>query len=273
MTYLLKHPHTSLNTLRRIDIAPLAALYMAAIVGFNALRLAGNYRRMPMAARKIHAVLRAIIKAKIHNHHLDLKLAMLLNSAWRTRVLRELGGSRKLELWMKALMRAEGILPKRRVSPKPQEPVWWRTPERIARSEALKAHARFCAKACLPQGTVRDPFKMDQSGQFRLAPLPRVSSGQPCQAVIYTKLTISDYNYNAVPIYRSTGFGPACVSPFEFIAAAQIAATVTDADTQEGPQRALCLTSDDDGESDIECLPLPEFLGMAAYMNLFYKPP
>ena len=284
MTYLFTHPNTSLNTLRRIDIAPLAALYMAAIAGFEALRIAGTYRRMPAASRKIGTVVRALIKAKMHNHHVDLKLRMLLNPQWRSRVLRELGGRHKLGLWMTRLMRLEGRLPsQRRARPVQSEPVWWRSPEHIAQSEALKAHARLCAKACAPQGIYRDPFKMDREGQFRLAPLPRLSanlsSGQPRKAVIYTQLTISDYNYNAVPVYRPQ-IGPASVSPFEFIAAARMDKAEEDNTDVISDSPSVALESpreeeeEDDDEETVEedFLPLPEFLGTAQYERLF-KPP
>ena len=279
MTYLFTHPNTSLNTLRRIDIAPLAALYMAAIAGFEALRIAGTYRRMPAASRKIGTVVRALIKAKMHNHHVDLKLRMLLNPQWRKRVLRELGGPHKLGLWMTRLMRLEGRLPsQRRARPVQSEPVWWRSPEHIAQSEALKAHARLCAKACAPQGTYRDPFKMDREGQFRLTPLPRLLSGQPRKAVIYTQLTISDYNYNAVPVYRPQ-IGPASVSPFEFIAAARMDKAEEDNTDVISDSPSVALESpreeeEDDDEETVEedFLPLPEFLGTAQYERLF-KPP
>ena len=282
MTYLFTHPNTSLNTLRRIDIAPLAALYMAAIAGFEALRIAGTYRRMPAASRKIGTVVRALIKAKMHNHHVDLKLRMLLNPQWRNRVLRELGGRHKLELWITRLMRLEGRLPsQRRARPVQSEPVWWRSPEHIAQSEALKAHARLCAKACAPQGTYRDPFKMDREGQFRLTPLPRLLSGQPRKAVIYTQLTISDYNYNAVPVYRPQ-IGPASVSPFEFIAAARMDKAEEDNTDVISDSPSVALESalespreeehDDEETVEEDFLPLPEFLGTAQYERLF-KPP
>ena len=146
---------------------------------------------------------------------------MLASPIWRKRVLKDLGGLRKLKLWDKAFQRAKGDLPqrKRRVTPKDPEPVWWRMPERIAISEQLKAHARRCAKACVSDGTYRDPYKLDCDGMFRLAPLPRAKHQRVREQTIYSKLTIGDYNYNAVPVYKPEGLGIATVWPMEFYAA------------------------------------------------------
>ena len=135
---------------------------------------------------------------------------------------------------------------------------------------------------------------MDREGQFRLTPLPRLSSGllsglsagQPRKAVIYTQLTISDYNYNAVPVYRPQ-IGPASVSPFEFIAAARMDKEDEDSFDIISDSQSLDLESalessfenpreeeEDDDEETMEedFLPLPEFLGAAQYERLF-KPP
>jgi len=300
MTYLLKQLQTSRNTLRRIDIAPLEVHYMAVIAGLQALVLAGcSGRRVLSASRQIHAVIRALIKANIHNHHAQQKIAMLLNPKWRTRVLRELGGSRKLGLWMRRVMRLDEHQTKRRVRPE-VEPVWWRSPERIAQSEALKAHARLCARACVHHGTFRDPYKMDREGQFRLAPLPRTSA-QPRQAVIYSELTISDYNYSAVPVYKPE-FGTICVTAFEFIAAVQMDKETAGKEKVEADKTGTqplgpCLgdgphylrdrsqlskaspfvwddiIGDDEDETvDYLLSLLPEFLGAARCKSLF-KPP
>ena len=123
---------------------------------------------------------------------------------------------------------------------------------------------------------------MDREGQFRLAPLPRLLSGQPRKAVIYTQLTISDYNYNAVPVYRPQ-IGPASVSPFEFIAAARMDKAEEDNTDVISDSPSVALESalespreeeEDDDEETVEedFLPLPEFLGTAQYERLF-KPP
>ena len=68
MTYLTSclqtYQNRHLPPLRRIDVAPFAARYMALIVGFEALRQAGSHKRLPAAARAIGAVLRAFIRAQ-----------------------------------------------------------------------------------------------------------------------------------------------------------------------------------------------------------------
>ena len=129
---------------------------------------------------------------------------------------------------------------------------------------------------------------MDREGQFRLAPLPRLLSGQPRKAVIYTQLTISDYNYNAVPVYRPH-LGPASVTPFEFIAAERmdkedeesfdIISDARSVDLESPLKSPLESAKEEDGEDDDDeetveedFLPLPEFLGTAQYERLF-KPP
>ena len=98
---------------------------------------------------------------------------------------------------------------------------------------------------------------------------------------IRDRLTISDYNYNAVPVYRPQ-IGPASVSPFEFIAAARMDKAEEDNTDVISDARSVDLESpkeqdgeDDDDEETVEedFLPLPEFLGAAAYMNCFINRP
>ena len=92
-------------------------------------------------------------------------------------------------------------------------------------------------------------------------------------------MSIGDYNYNALPIHAPSGFGPACVSPFEFIAAAQM--DKVDKPTALIPRQSFHaqhkLVREDKEEIKEEIkddvLPLPEFLGLKTYLSLFYKPP
>jgi len=69
------------------------------------------------------------------------------------------------------------------------------------------AYAGAHCGACVSEGTYRDPYKLDCDGMFRLAPLSRRSSKTKRQLTIYSKQTIGDYNYNAVPVYKPDGLG------------------------------------------------------------------
>ena len=215
MTYFYLPP----TSLKYIDARPLEARYMALIALIKTYIDIGRHREMERASYRMARTVKAYIKVLTHNDLLTRKLDMLANPIWRARVLKDLGGLRKLRLWDKAFQRAQGDLPKRRVTPKDPEPVWWRTSERIAISEQLKAHARRCAKACVSDGTYRDPYKLDCDGMFRLAPLPRAKRQGKRQLTIYSELTIGDYNYNAMPVYKPDGLGIATVWPMEFYAA------------------------------------------------------
>jgi len=215
MTYFYLPP----TSLKYIDAKPLEARYLALIALIKTYIDIGRHREMERASYRMARTVKAYIKVLTHNDLLTRKLDMLASPIWRSRVLKDLGGLRKLKLWDKAFLRANGDLPKRRVTPTPQdlEPVWHRTPERMAISERLKAHARRCAKACVSERTYRDPFKLDCDGLFRLAPLPRRSSETKRQLTIYSELTIGDYEYNAMPVYKPEGLGIATVWPMEFM--------------------------------------------------------
>ncbi len=217
MTYFYLPP----TSLKYIDAKPLEARYLALIALIKTYIDIGRHREMERASYRMARTVKAYIKVLTHNDLLTRKLDMLASPIWRKRVLKDLGGLRKLKLWDKAFQRAQGDLPKRRVAPRPKdpEPVWWRMPERIAESERLKAHARRCAKACVSEGTYRDPYKLDCDGMFRLAPLPRAKRQGVRKLTIYSELTIGEYEYNAVPVYKPEGLGIATVWPMEFYAA------------------------------------------------------
>jgi len=77
---------------------------------------------------------------------------------------------------------------------------------------------------------MRDPYKMDREGQFRLAPLPRERDTKTeRKATIYSAQTIGDYRFNAMPVYdpkdAGLSLGPAPVWPIEFYAAMGIKIT------------------------------------------------
>ena len=217
MTYFYLPP----TSLKYIDAKLLEARYLALIALIKTYIDIGRHREMERASYRMTRTVKAYIKVLTHNDLLTRKLDMLASPIWRARVLKDLGGLRKLKLWDKAFQRAKGDLPqrKRRVTPKDPEPVWWRTTERMALPEQLKAHARRCAKACVSEGTYRDPYKLDCDGMFRLAPLPRAKRQGARKLTIYSELTIGEYEYNAVPVYKPEGLGIATVWPMEFYAA------------------------------------------------------
>lgn len=219
MTYVPLSPSISYDP---VDLAPIAARYQLLIGAFMTFLSAGHYTRLPVAAQRIYGLVRVYIKACAHNHHITLKMSMLSDPLWRARVLNQLGGARKLSLWIQAHMRAANMLPAAGKASAPSRPAWLDTAERRAQSEALKSHKRLCAKACVPTGTYRDPYKMDREGHFRLAPISRQMTDRPRSAFIYTAQTIGDYHYNPVPVLNPAGYGPAIVTPLEFIAAARM---------------------------------------------------
>jgi len=227
MTYFYPLPHKAYRFRHQpIDASPLTARFTVLMGVFSVLLTLGRSRDMLSVSRRIARTVKAYVKVATHNAHMERKLEMLLNPAWRTRVLDDLGGLGALHRWDEAVTRAqlrrEGCwIPKRQPAYKDPEPVWWRTPDRIAESERLKAHKRDCARACANPLTVRDPYKMDRDGLFRLAPLPRQrgEDGAKHQPVIYSTQTIGDYSFNAAPIYKPEGLGAAPVWPVEFYAA------------------------------------------------------
>ena len=177
--------HTYPN-LRFIDTAPLVSRFDVLAEAVLAFTIAGQCFASMRAARKVIRLVRVVTKLEAHNAHLRLKLDMLSNKPWRERVLKDLGGLRKLKLWeaAKARIEARAAAPVKR--PKPQGPSWLYTAERIAESERLKARKRACARASHNPLIMRDKCKLDFEGQFRLAPLPRAKRG-PRQMQVYTQ--------------------------------------------------------------------------------------
>ena len=207
-------------SLHLIDTAPLAARYAVLAKAILAMVMAGRFRESTQLAHKVVRLVRALTRCEAHNHHLTRKLCMLCDRSWRERVLGELGGLRKLRLWEAARKRIEARRenPRKAAPIREQTPAWLLTPERMAESERLKAHARLCGRATAHPLILRDRVKMDFDGMFRLAPLPRGERAKRWVKV-YTQNTIVDYDWNNIPFAKDTGFGPASVWPAEFYAA------------------------------------------------------
>jgi len=221
MTYSYR-PSTSLTT---IDASPLAARYHVLMTLIHSFITAKRYRDVERLSHRVVRLVEAYVKVGTYNALVSRKLDMLADPNWRGRVLKDLGGLRKLKLWdsafSRAMMRAQGLLPTRKRKPvaRDDEPAWLRTPERLAESERLKARKRAILKGNMNSKTNRDRYKVDMDGLFRLAPLPRQASITPRKVTIYTKATISDYDFDPMPYYQPKGFPAAPVWPVEFYAA------------------------------------------------------
>lgn len=106
-----------------------------------------------------HEVRRAVTDA-LQAHRYAVKLNMLRSPSWLLRVVKDLGGIEALLAWSHKASPSQNQALRKRTPLSPQE---------IAR----RAHARLCAKACAHPNIRRDPFRVDLSGEFRLAPRGR----------------------------------------------------------------------------------------------------
>ena len=217
-----------------IDITPLVTRFdilMASVLAFIA---AGQMLGAAKLTQKIRRIVRLAGKLEMQNVLLKRKLEMLMDKDWRERVLKQLGGKRRLKSWEAAA--ARNTKPCYKPAPEPG-PIWLYTDKRRAESERLKAHVRKCARACVSPGILRDRIRMDFEGQFRLAPLPR-RVGAVRQERIYTQASICDYFYNAMPYYEMKTFGPATVWPAEFRAAAEAETVIRSSSVTYAAQKA-----------------------------------
>jgi len=265
-------------TYHYIDTAPLAARYDVICAAIMAFLEAGRLADMLRYSHKVVRLVRLFTKLEAQNSLLKRKLEMLSHKPWRERVLKELGGVRKLELWEAAKAQLENA-PRKPVTATPSEtPAWLYTPERIAESERLKARVRDCGRATAHPLIFRDHCKMDFEGQFRLAPLPRKPQGAR-KAKVYTQNTIVDYTWNNIPFATQEGLGPAIVWPAEFYAAmkaeaeileARIASTSIILHKEQGDAPTTNSVRDDRCDA-IPTLPLSEVLSPKVRRDLFTK--
>lgn len=237
---------------RLIDTAPLAARYDVLTRAILAFIAAGQMSRVLRLSRKVVRLVRVFTALERENVLLRRKLAMLTDKSWRERVLKDLGGLRKLGLWEAATARIEARLENpptpARLSISEQTPDWLLTPERLAESERLKAHARNCKRASAHPLIFRDHCKMDFDGLFRLAPLPR-GVRIAGRVRVYTQNSIVDYEWNPIPYAKVEGVGPASLWPAEFYAAEAAEAAEREVDTISLSSRAS--PKDADGGSTV----------------------
>lgn len=195
LTYLAKLPgergFDQVAAQRRIDTLCLAMVTMLS-QGSKFLSLALNVR----------AEVKRTVMGAGQALRYELKLHMLRLPAWRYRVIKDLGGVEKLiRLWKRLADQGAAS----RVTFKHQRQTL--SDEEIKR----RAHIKRCAKACAHPNIYRDPFRVDQEGQFRLPPMPRRLSNT-------TSDKVRDYVYDARPVNNFMGLNtPIMVWPDEFM--------------------------------------------------------
>jgi len=217
----MKTASLTYQTPHLIDTAPLAARYEIMVATIMTCLEAGRLRDMLRYTHNVVRLVRVFTKLEAQNVLTRRKLDMLIQKPWRERVLKELGGLRKLKLWEAAKARIEARKDTSAKRAQDEVPSWLHTPERMTESERLKARVRECGRATAHPLVFRDRYKMDFEGEFRLAPLPRGPRGE-ARVKVYTKNTIVDYVWNNIPFAEEKGFGPASVWPVEFYAAMEV---------------------------------------------------
>jgi len=217
----MKTASLTYQTPHYIDTAPLAARYEIMVAAILACLEVGRLGDMLRYTHKVVRLVRVFTRLEAQNVLTRRKLDMLIDKPWRERVLRELGGLRKLTLWEAVKARIETRATATLKPIRDENPSWLHMPDRIAESERLKARVRECGRATAHPLVFRDKCKMDFEGEFRLAPLPRGPRGAR-RVKVYTQNTIVDYVWNNIPFAKEKGFGPASVWPVEFYAAMEL---------------------------------------------------
>jgi hypothetical protein len=122
---------------------------------------------------------------------------MLRHPEWRLKVIKDLGGVDKLIRLWKRLSEPRETFKRRKVKLTYEE-------------KRYREHIQRIAKAHAHPNIYRDPFRVDQDGEFRLPPMPRRASDKP-------KRKPSPYNYDARPVVDFKGLKqPIMVWPDEF---------------------------------------------------------
>lgn len=202
------------------DTAGLLGVYSRLIVMVKVLASVGDFSGVLDTALKLRRAAKALTTARARAAAIDRKWKMLLCPAWRERVISDLGGRHKLRLWDAAMKRA--IVREhdhsRLWKPTPPEPLAQiDTPEKDAARMAetdRRDHIRKCARACANPQILKDPFRVDQDGLFRLPPVPRNMSGAG-----RSHASPQDYTYEPRRLTKLSGYAaPAMIWPAEIYA-------------------------------------------------------
>ena len=206
------------------DITALEQRYALLITQVMALIAANDFTQTLSVSRDIARAARALMAGKAQMAAAELKRKMLLNTAWRSRVIADLGGYRKLHLWQRARRRAAMRAALLSLS-SPVENGGTRRqtalpPAELTRRAGIRDRARACAHPLI----FKDPVKVDQEGQFRLPAIPRAplpyalrSGARPHHS----------YEFDARPVKKQNKYAAAePITPLEFYQAreAEIAA-------------------------------------------------
>jgi len=174
-----------------IDMAPLEA----ALRGLCALVCIMSdkqlYKQQAKASRRMHQAVKGLIAAGEHNIRLETKLAMLASPEWRARVLRDLGGDAALERWVRIMDKRRAAMDalfggRAQERPRPSDAQLIARAANLQKAKLALFHKRFqhtCRESVRRRGfdmpnpnSFVDRYKVDQEGQFRLAPLKRFAS-------------------------------------------------------------------------------------------------
>ena len=201
----------------------------------------GKPRLMDKVSRQILAAVKALTSAGYHNIRADRKLSMLASPSWRARVLRDLGGIAVLERWERIMAkRREAMDAIFRAGPSYEPRTYPSEAQRLARAANLKKaklalfRKRF-QQACRDKfkrrgfeapsydsfgpNTLVDRVKVDQEGEFRLAPLKRVASNAQHDK------TAQDHNQTVKdrgPKVYYSNLDPIALYPAEFYTAQKV---------------------------------------------------
>ena len=252
-------------TLRLLDLAPFEAAYEGLCALMMLLLDRGAHRQFFAASRQINKTVTAYIKASEFNGRVERKLDMLACAAWRSRVLAELGGRGAIERWERIMRRRLKL----KADLKKQVQKWLKPhaspAQRAARTANLaKARAALFRKqvqqgGLLGQGgrgrsfdianpgVLVDRVKVDQSGQFRLAPLERIVnvSRAPQKSPEGFPVSFSQDSKKRPKVYYSQ-LNPIAVWPAEFRAAQRLE-----------PSDDWAEDWDEDDDRDVQSLPPP----------------
>ena len=225
-----------------IDMAPLEAAMrgLCVLLGL-VIAQGGQPRLMDKVSRQILAAVKALTSAGYHNIRADRKLSMLASPSWRARVLRDLGGIAVLERWERIMAkRREAMDAIYRGGPHYEPRTYPSEAQRLARAANLKKaklalfRKRF-QQACrdtfkrrsfeapsydgFGPNTLVDRVKVDQEGEFRLAPLKRV--GTKTQQENTTRHQLQETKDRGPKVYYSD-LDPIALYPAEFYAAQKV---------------------------------------------------